>query len=269
MELRKVILITGASSGIGAATARLFAKKGFATVLAARRLDRLEKLSQEIRENGGEALAVQTDISMVENIQHLVDTILKHYGRLDVLFNNAGFGRLNWLENLGVEKDIRAQVEVNLLGVILTTRAVLPHMISRKQGHIINMGSIASFIATPTYSIYAASKFGVRGFTEALRREVSIFGVRVTLICPGGVETEFGEIAGFQRTTRVTTPRFLVLHAEDVAHAVWRATVRYRHTVVLPPVMRFAIWLNALLPGFLDLVMEHMFVRKERSSSLV
>ncbi|MFN2128860.1 MAG: SDR family oxidoreductase, partial [Anaerolineales bacterium] len=191
-----VIIITGASSGIGEATARLFASKGYRVVLTARRIEQLNDLAQDIQSKGGRAMVVVTDITKNDQIENLVSQTLDHFGHIDILLNNAGLGRLEWLEKLDPINDIEYQIKVNLIGMIQMTRAVLPYMIKRKQGHIINIGSIAGLIATPTYSVYAASKYGLRGFTEALRREVNIHGINVTGIYPGGVATEFGEKAG-------------------------------------------------------------------------
>ena len=185
MSSQPVILVTGASSGIGEATARLFAREGYRVAMGARRLDRLETLANEIQTSGGQALPVAADLSRLEDIQSLVTTTLDHYGQIDVLLNNAGFGRLDWLENLDPVKDIEAQLRINLIAVIQTAREVLPHMIKRRSGHIVNMASMAGQVATPTYTVYAASKFAVRGFTEALRREVGVYGVHVSAIYPG------------------------------------------------------------------------------------
>ncbi len=259
-----VILITGASSGIGAATARLFAQQGYRVALAARRFERLQALADEIQAGGGQALPIAADLGLQEHAQQMVATTLEHFGQIDVLFNNAGFGRLDWLENLKPQEDIQSQVQVNLLGLAWTTQAALPHMIARRGGHIIQMASIAGLIATPTYTVYAASKFAVRGFSEALRREVGVYGIRVSTICPGGVETEFGEVAGFHRTTKITTPKPLLLSAEDVAQAVWRVVRRPRRLVVIPGIMLPAVWMNALFPGLLDWAIERLFVRRER-----
>jgi short-subunit dehydrogenase len=263
-----VILITGASSGIGAATARLFSQNGYRTVLAARRMERLQALADEIQATGREALPIQADLSQREEAESLARAAIEHFGQVDILFNNAGFGRLQWFENLDPQKDIQAQLQVNLTGLIQMTQAVLPHMIERRSGHIINMGSIASFIATPTYSVYAASKFGVRGFSEALRREVGVFGVRISGIYPGGVETEFAEVAGIQRKTGFSTPPFLELSAEQVARAVLRLARRPRRALIIPGVMRVAIWANSVSPALLDWAVERLFVRKERDPSL-
>jgi len=177
----KVVIVTGASSGIGEATARQFGKEGARLVLAARRVDRLELLAQEIHalHSGAETLVVQADLSKLEDIQSLIKQTLDKFGRIDVLINNAGFGRLDWLENLDPVKDIQAQFDVNVLGVIQTTRQVLPIMIRQRSGHIINMGSMAGLVATPTYTVYAASKHAVHGFSEALRREVKPWGIDV------------------------------------------------------------------------------------------
>ncbi|RME89645.1 MAG: SDR family NAD(P)-dependent oxidoreductase, partial [Anaerolineae bacterium] len=127
----KVVLITGASSGFGADAARLFAREGCKVALAARRVGRLQALAEEIRSQGGEALVVPLDVTEQAQIEDAVHTVLETYGRIDILYNNAGFGRLDWLENLAPERDIAAQVAVNLTGLIQVTRAVLPHMLAR------------------------------------------------------------------------------------------------------------------------------------------
>jgi NADP-dependent 3-hydroxy acid dehydrogenase YdfG len=260
-----VILITGASSGIGAATARLFCQRGYRSVLAARRKDRLEELVREIQGIGGDAFAVQTDVNDVGQLKGLVESALEHYGHIDVLFNNAGFGRLDWLENLDLSADIAGQIGVNLTACIQLTSLVLPHMIARRRGVIINMSSLAGWVGTPTYSVYAASKFGVRGFTEALRREVGILGIKVCGIYPGGVDTEFAEKAHIHRRTGLTTPGWLRLRSEDVARAVWGLALRPRRTLILPRLMLFAVWANSLFPALFDWASERGFVRRERS----
>jgi short-subunit dehydrogenase len=264
MTTPPVILITGASSGIGAATAQLFAAEGYRVVLAARRKEQLDALAASIQVQGGETLVVPTDISQLEQIENLVSQALENFGQVDVLLNNAGLGRLDWLEKLDPKKDIEFQVQVNLLGMIQLTHAVLPHMITRKHGHIINMGSIAGLIATPTYSVYAATKYGLRGFTEALRREVSIHGIEVTGIYPGGVATEFGEKARIKRKTKVSTPKFLKLTADDVAQSVFRVVNKPYRAVIIPGLMRPTVWLSVVFPGIVDRIIERRFTKRER-----
>jgi short-subunit dehydrogenase len=264
MNTPPVILITGASSGIGAASARVFGQGGYRVVLAARREDRLALLAEEIEHKGGQVLAVPTDIGQRNQIENLVSRTLETYGQIDVLFNNAGFGRLAWLEDLNPQDDIDRQVQVNLLGLIHTSRTVLPHMIQRQRGHIINMASIAGLIAPPTYSIYAASKFGVAGFTQALRREVALYGIRVSGIYPGGVATEFEQHVGRPSQVQVATPGWLLLSAEQVAQEVWRIAQRPHRMVVIPRVMWLAVWLNAIAPGLVDAGIRILFTQRMR-----
>ena len=259
-----VIVITGASSGIGAAAARLFARQGYRVVLAARRLERLQSLAGEIQPAGGPALPVQVDLGRLEDIQRMTAITLEHFGQIDILFNNAGFGRLGFLETLDPLEALQGQIQVDLLGLMWATQSVLPTMIARRSGLIINMGSLAALVAPPTYSVYAAVKFGVRGFSEALRREVGMYGIGVSLICPGGVETEFAESAGVQRKSGTTTPGWLKLSAQQVAQAVLQTARRPRRIVILPPAMRLAVWLNALFPGLVDRAVQKGFVERER-----
>jgi len=199
-----------------------------------------------------------------EQIESLISRTLEAYGQVDVLFNNAGFGRLAWLEDLDPQDDIDRQVQVDLLGLIHTSRAVLPHMIQRRRGHIINMASIAGLIAPPTYSIYAASKFGIAGFTQALRREVDLYGIRVSGIYPGGVATEFEQHVQRPSQVQISTPGWLTLSAQQVAQEVWRIAGRPRRMVVIPRVMWLAVWLNAIAPGLVDTGIRILFTRKLR-----
>ena len=259
-----VLIVTGASSGIGAAVGKQFAHQGYRVVLAARRIARLESLADEIEAVGGQALVVQTDLFQFEDIQNLVAATISQYGQVDVLVNNAGFGRLKWLEQLDLGKDIQAQLQINLTAPILVAREVLPHMIERRSGHIINMASLGGFVATPTYTTYSASKFGVRGFTEALRREVGVYGIHVTGVYPGGVRTEFKEHTGTDRKTGRTTPASLRLEPEEVAQAILKVVKHPRRTVILPWQMRFVVWANSHFPGIVDWIIENRFTRLER-----
>jgi len=263
-DKRPVIIVTGASSGIGEATARVFGANGYRVVLAARRLDRLQALKVEIENKGGAALAVETDVSSALALQSLVDQTLASYGQIDILFNNAGFGRTKWLEEMDPEKDIEAQVQVNLTSVILASRAVLPHMIARKTGHIINMCSLAGFVATPTYTVYAATKFGIRGFSDALRREVGVWGIKVSVIYPGGVATEFGQHMQAQRKTGIKTPKALLLSADDVGRAVLSAARKPSRARILPGISRIGVLLAAAFPGLNDWIVERTFTKPER-----
>jgi hypothetical protein len=271
MDIRdKVVIVTGASSGIGEATARQFGKEGAKVVLAARRVDRLESLAQEIgaMNTGAETLVVQADLSKLEDIQRMIEATLARFDRLDVLVNNAGFGRLNWLEKLDPVKDIQAQFDVNVMGVIQTTRQALPVMMQQRSGHIINMCSMAGLVATPTYTIYAACKHAVHGFSEALRREVKPWGIDVSMIYPGGVVTEFAQHAGIQRKTKATTPRALLLTADQVGEAVAQLARKPRPMWILPWAWTFTVWMNRNLNRLVDRTTINRFTIPEREEEL-
>jgi uncharacterized protein len=263
-----VIIITGASSGFGAETARRLARDGHCLVLAARRVERLDILAHEIESLGGQALVVAMDITRRQDIEAGVQAALARFGRIDVLVNNAGFGRMDWLEMLDPEEDIAALIQTNLVGLIQMSRAVLPGMIAQRSGHIINISSVAGLIATPTYSVYAASKFGVRGFSDALRREVGIYDVQVSTIYPAGARTEFFDKAGPDRRSGLTTPQALRLSADDVATTIVHLLKHPRRSVILPWYMQWVYWVTLLFPGVTDWVIEKVFVRRERGLSV-
>ena len=249
----KVVLITGASSGFGADAAYLFAREGAKVVLSARRLDRLQKLVDEIQARGGEALAIPVDVANLEEIKLMVQSTLDFYGKIDILFNNAGFGRLDWLENLDMERDIKTQISVNLTGLIQVTHAVLPHMLERGEGHIINMASVASWTAAPLYSVYAATKFGVRGFSDALRREVRHLGIHVSGIYPGPATTEFGEHTGdYSVKAKISSPEWVNMTSEFVAAKVIKIAKRPRRSMILPWWFGIVIWLDNHFPSISD-----------------
>jgi NADP-dependent 3-hydroxy acid dehydrogenase YdfG len=250
----KVVVITGASSGFGEDSARLFAQKGCRVVLTARRLDRLNQIAEEIRFQGGSAMVVRMDVCLQPEINQMMEVVLKEFGRVDILFNNAGFGRLDWLETLDPVDDINNQIDINLRGLIQVTRAVLPGMLETRSGSIINMSSVAGKIAPPLYTIYAATKFGVRGFTESLRREVSPYGIHVSGIYPGGAVTEFSLNSGDSTFKRnVKTPGWLKMTSEYVAQKVVSLAEHPRRALVVPWWMESVIWLDAHFPWVVDL----------------
>ena len=185
----KVVVITGASSGMGEAAARHLAAQGAAVVLGARRIERLEALVGEITAAGGRALAVATDVTDRAQVQRLVDAAVETYGRIDVLVNNAGIMPLSPLERLKVDEWDR-MIDVNLQGVLYGVAAALPHMTAQKSGHIINLSSVAGHKVFGGSAVYSATKFGVRALSEGLRMEVKPYNIRTTIICPGAVKTE-------------------------------------------------------------------------------
>lgn len=256
----KVVLITGASSGFGKDAAHLFAEEGAKVILAARRLDRLQMLANEIHKAGGDAFAVPVDISKRAEIDLMVRTVIEIYGRIDILFNNAGFGRLNWLESLEPDRDIDTQVRVNLTGLIQVTRAVLPHMLERRSGHIINMSSIAGWLAAPSYTVYAATKYGVRGFTTALRREVAPFNIEVSGIYPGPARTEFGLTKdGKARRRRPKWFDIFFVPAGNVSQRVLQLARHPRRTVIIPWWFSLIAWGENHFPAIADWIIREAY----------
>ncbi|KQP44880.1 oxidoreductase [Brevundimonas sp. Leaf280] len=185
----KTVVITGASSGMGAAAARHLAAKGAAVVLGARRSDRIDALVAEITEAGGKAIAVPTDVTKREDLQRLVGAAVETYGRIDVLINNAGVMPLSPLERVKID-EWDQMIDVNLKGVLYGVAAALPHMIAQKSGHIINVSSVAGHKLFGGSAVYSATKFAVRALSEGLRQEMAPHNIRTTIISPGAVKTE-------------------------------------------------------------------------------
>ena len=185
----KVVVITGASSGLGDATARHLSAQGATVVLGARRVDRIQSLADELNAKGGKALAVATDVTHHEQVKKLVDTAVQKFGRIDVMINNAGLMPHSPLERLKIDDWNRA-IDVNIKGVLYGIAAALPHMKQQKAGHIINVSSVAGHKITPNGAVYCATKHAVRVLSEGLRQEVKPYNIRTTIISPGAVATE-------------------------------------------------------------------------------
>lgn len=187
----KVVVITGASSGIGEATARLLAEKGALVVIGARRLDRLETLASAIQATGGSVVYQQLDVTELEQMKTIVTLAQSHFGRVDVIINNAGVMPLSPLEALKINEWNR-MIDVNIRGVLHGIAAGLPIMKEQGFGQFVNVASIGAYEVSPTASIYCATKFAVRAITEGLRQEVGSH-IRATLVSPGVTESELAD----------------------------------------------------------------------------
>lgn len=187
----KVVLITGASSGIGEGCARLLAERGARVVLGARRVERLEQLVADIRAAGGQAIARRLDVTDAADVQAFADAAMAEYGRIDVLLNNAGVMPLSMLEALKLDEWNR-MIDVNIRGVLHGIAAALPVMQKQRSGQIINVASIGAYRVSPTDAVYCATKYAVRAISDGLRQEVG-GDIRVTLVSPGVVESELAE----------------------------------------------------------------------------
>jgi len=217
----QVVAVTGASSGIGEATALACAEAGAAVALAARRIERIEQLAGRISDAGGRAIAVQTDVGEEEQAREFVQRAHTELGRLDVLVNNAGVMLLGPIAGAPTE-EWRRMIHANVFGVLYCTHAALPLMAAQGSGHIVNVSSVAGRVARQGSGVYNLTKFGVGAFSESLRQEGVALGVRVTLIEPGAVATE---LPGHNRpeVREQMAKRFegvTPLRAEDIANAV-------------------------------------------------
>lgn len=249
------VVITGASSGIGEATARLLAAKGHALALVARRKERLDLIAREIAAGGRGAKVevIGADLSDPGQVERAVEEAVQRLGAIDVWVNNAGIGqgrpRLWELSPAELERVIA----VDLTAPILACRAVLPHMMARGRGHIINVVSVAGHIGTSP--VYSAAKFGLRGFSEALRRQVAGRGIKVSIVSPGLIRTPMTEGV-----------RFRMPGPDRVARVIERLIRRPRREVVVPAWYRGVIVLNRALPAVADRVAMRIYLglREER-----
>lgn len=185
----KIVVITGASSGLGEATARHLSEHGAVVVLGARRIDRIRALAKALAGREGKAIAVQVDVTQSEQVKQLVDAAVERYGRIDVLINNAGLMPHSPLERLKVA-DWDRMIDVNIKGVLYGIAAALPYMQQQKSGHIINVSSVAGHKVRPGSAVYAATKHAVLALSEGLRQEVKPYNIRTTVISPGAIATE-------------------------------------------------------------------------------
>jgi NADP-dependent 3-hydroxy acid dehydrogenase YdfG len=236
----RVALVTGASSGIGDATARILADAGADVAVAARRAERLDVLASDLRKVGVKSLALPADLTREDENQRIVEQAEATLGRLDILVNNAGVMLLAPVEESNPD-DWRRMLELNVLAPMVATQAALPGMRKRKSGHIVNIASTAGRIANPNVSGYSASKFGIVAFTESLRREVYKDGVRVTVIEPGVVETELREHiphAAVKHAVDSWAASLRQLQPEDVANAVLYAVTQPAHVCINEILMR-------------------------------
>src|SRR4051794_29143481 len=217
----QVVAVTGASSGIGEATALAAAEAGAAVSLAARRTDRIEALAKRITDAGGRAIAIPTDVSREDEAGAFVQRTKEELGGLDVLVNNAGLMLLGPIPGADTE-EWRRMIDVNVYGLIYATHAAIGGMLEQGSGHVVNVSSVAGRRASAGSAVYNLTKFGIGAFSEALRQEVTAQGVRVTLIEPGAVATELRE-HNSPEIQRQMDERFAgveMLHSEDIANAI-------------------------------------------------
>lgn len=260
-ESRPVALITGASRGIGAAVARELARFGYALILAARSEDQLRALAFELDVTGVPVLVVRTDVRVRSELKALAEATLARFGKVDVLLHNAGVLCPGLLVSNLSDIDIDDILSTNLVAPIELTRALLPSMLARRKGFIGFVNSVGGHIALPSAALYSTTKFALRGFATALRREIRASGVHVSVISPGFIATELtAEVRRVFRGLPVHMPS-----PEYVSRAIVRTIAHPRHEVVAPSYYRIFIWLENNLPGAMNYVarqyMKHIMPR--------
>jgi len=218
----QVVVVTGASSGIGYATAIAIAKAGAKVAVGARRVDKLEQLKKDIEKIGGECITVSCDVTKRSDCENLINAAVKKWNKIDILVNNAGLMPLSFVKNLKID-EWDQMIDVNIKGVMYCTAAAIPHMLAQKSGHIVNISSIAGRVVFPAGSVYCATKFAVWAFSEGLRQELSVRNnIRVTTIEPGIVDTELtNTITDKSLEAFVNHSKTIQsLNAEDIANSI-------------------------------------------------
>ncbi len=246
----KTVFITGASGGVGAEIARLCAERGANLALFARRLEQLQKLKEELEKHSGTIRVYRLDVSDTAQIEEVFTKALDDFSGVDVLVNNAGYGKFRYAHEVTVE-DIKGMFNVNVVGLIYCTRMALPVMMENKSGHIINIASQAGKVATPKSSIYSATKHAVVGFSNALRMELADLNIYVTAVNPGPIDTHFFDIAD-EKGTYVKNVKRYMLKPEYVAQKVVDAMLTPKREINLPRWMSLGSYIYALFPRLFE-----------------
>lgn len=249
--IKKVVFITGASSGIGESLAYEYAKRGYRLVLSARRMDRLAEIELKLKEQT-EVMIAECDVCKVEDLKRVVSEAVAKFGRLDVVIANAGFGVAARFEKLSLD-DYRRQFETNVFGVLATIQATLGEL-KKNQGRLALVGSANSYISEPKKTPYCMSKFAVKALADGLYWELQPQGVSVTLICPGLVESEIRKVdkAGhYDETAKDPAPAFLIMPREKAAKQIVSAIEARKKELVVAWHAKIAVWLQRYFPAFL------------------
>jgi short-subunit dehydrogenase len=259
----KVAVVTGASSGIGAATARRLARQGMQVVLVARRLDRLEELAGEIRQAGGQAYPIPADLMQESDRFQVLQDVTKHFGDIDILVNNAGLGWYGYGSDMSWKTALEL-LQVNVEAVVQLTIGFLGRMRLRDAGHIINVGSISGSIPSQGIALYGATKSFLDNFTTALYRELTGTRVHVSVVRAGPVKTEFGEVAFSKENGGHVPTEHVGVTAEYVAWRIWKLLLHPRRVIYVPSWLRVVPWAELSFGWIIDWV-GPLLLRKQKS----
>jgi len=253
----KIIVITGASSGLGAEVALLSAELGAIPILLARSLDKLKEISAKI--NGKHDL-FQLDVTSVEEVNQVMNKIIEKYQKIDILINNAGFGSFDYFLNASIDTYER-MMDVNYMGMVRCTKAVIPHMLQRKSGHIINVASVAGKLATPKSAGYSATKFAVIGFSNSIRQELREKGIVVSTFNPGPIDTPFFDIADPSGHYKKNI-KGLMLTPQKAASKMIQLMKQQRTEMVLPFLAKIGVQLQCIFPKTFDRLLGNALDKK-------
>jgi len=252
----KVVVITGASSGIGEAAAKQFAKKGANIVLVARRKDRLEEVEKKLSKYSIKILVQVCDVSDKEQVKQMSEKVIDVFSRIDILVNNAGFVIYGKVEELSIE-DIESQMQTNYFGMINCTKYFLPHFLKQNSGHMVNVASVGGSFGVPGIASYCATKFAMLGFSEGLHHELHGTNVGITVVSPIMVRTSLFDHPSFKNFTKHATG--ISLSSETVANAIIKAANSSRLEIVVPSVVRIGIWLKQTFPFLINPIIGNAF----------
>lgn len=249
----KVVVITGASSGIGKATALAFANEGAKTILVSRSREKLESVAEEIRGINENVLVVPADVSSQDEVDIMVDEVISKFGRIDILFNNAGSSYVGPITNDNFVEDTKKMLDVDFMGTVYTTKAVLPVLKKQGSGHIINMSSVVGRKAFPHFGGYSSVMHAISGFTDALRQELKGTGIKVSIIHPALTQTPLLAHVN-QEDMPPPFRRFTPIPVERVASAVLKGIEKNRPRIVVPFQPKMLLLADAISPRLGDLV---------------
>ena len=252
----KVVLITGASSGIGKQTAIEFAKLGSSIILVARRKNKLEQVENELKQFNVNTLVCACDVSKKDQVEELSKIVLQKFNSIDILVNNAGFAIYGSVSDLSVN-EIESQMETNYFGMIYCVKNFLPLMLKKKSGHIVNVASVGASFSVPGVSSYCATKFAMLGFSEGLKHELYGTGVGLTVVSPIMVRTPLFEHPSFTNFSKFSTG--VSLSSETVAKTIIKASNSSRLEIVVPSVARAAIWFKQTFPFLINPIIGRIF----------
>ena len=258
----KIVVITGASSGIGEATALEFAKKGATLVLVSRRENKLQEVEKKLSKFNSKILVIQCDVSKKSDVERMSKLVIEKFGRIDVLVNNAGFAIYGSVKDLSVE-EIELQMATNYFGMIYCIKNFLPIMLKQNSGHIVNVASVAASFGLPGIASYCASKFAMLGFSEGLKHELSGTKVGITVVSPIMVRTNFFDHPSFENMPQYSPTS---LSSKTVAKAIVKAANSSRLEIIVPPFVRGAVWLKHTIPYVINPILGSSF-RKQLDST--